>query len=168
MQMVRRELAGNGLPINDYVALRPDRLGTLDYRHTNVDAIRDRRIQDLQEYYRDNPPDPPAQWLHALDEVSGWIRAIQARGGQVVLFREPSGGEHLALDESNFPRADYWDAYARISPAVMIDFRDEPGFAAIPLPDTSHIDGPDVPRFTELLVAILVRRGILPSSPPPS
>ncbi len=161
VQIVRRWLAGYGPPINDYVSIRRDRLGLLDYRRTDVDAIRDRRIADLRDYYRDNPPDPPVQWLAALEQVSAWVRVIQARGGQVVFFREPSAGEHLAIDDAHYPRALYWDAYARIAPMPMIEFQDEPAFTAIPLPDTSHIDGTDVPRFTRALLDVLVRRGVI-------
>ncbi len=164
VQIVRRWLADYGPPINDYVRIRRDRLGLLDYRRTDVDAIRDRRIADLRDYYRDNPPDPPAQWLDALQQVSAWVRTIQARGGTVVFFREPSGGEHFAIDEAHYPRAVYWDAYARVAPMPMIDFQDEPALKAIPLPDTSHIDGTDVPRFTRALLDALVRRGIIPAS----
>ena len=167
VQIVRRWLAGYGPPINDYVVMRPDRLGLLDYRRTNVAAIRERRIADLRDYYRDNVPDPPQAWLAALEEVSAWVRTIEARGGRVVFFREPAAGEHLAIDEAHYPRERYWDAYARVAPMVMIDFRDEPAFASIPLPDTSHIDGRDVPRFTSVLLGVLARRGVIaPASPP--
>lgn len=166
VQIVRRIIAGYGPPINDYVVVRPDRLGVLDYRRTDVNAIRERRIADLREYYRDNHPEPPQQWLAALDQVSTWVRAIQSRGGKVVFFREPSAGEHLLLDETNFPRDRYWDAYARVAPMPMIDFRDEPGFAAIKLPDTSHIDGTDIPRFTRTLLDVLVRRGVVTPAAP--
>jgi hypothetical protein len=166
VSLVRRELAGLGMPFNDYLVMRADRVGFLDYRRTDVTAIKRQRIVDLVEYYRDYPPAPPARWLHDLDQVSEWVRTIQARGGNVVFFREPSAGEHLALDEKNYPRAAYWDAYARISPAPMVEFRDEPAFASITLPDTSHIDGDDVPRFTDALLAALVRRGIIAATTP--
>ena len=159
--LVRRELAGLGLPFNDYVVLRPDRLGLIDYGRTDISAIKRQRILDLLQYYKDSPPEAAGEWLRNLDQVSAWVRAIQARGGQVVLVREPLAGEHLALDEANYPRELYWDAYARVSPAVMIEFRDEPSLAAIALPDTSHIDGADVPRFTATLLAVLARRGII-------
>lgn len=159
--LVRRQLAGLGLPFNDYTVLRPDRLGLIDYGRTDIAAIKRQRIVDLVQYYKDHPPEPPAEWVRDLEQVSAWVRAIQARGGQVVLFREPSAGEHLALDETNYPRDAYWDAYARVSPAVMIDFRDEPSLAAIPLPDTSHIDATEIPRFTAALLAVLARRGII-------
>lgn len=166
--LARRALAGLGWPFNDYVVLRPDRLGLLDYRRSDIEAIKRQRIVDIVQYYQDYPPEPAAEWVGNLAEVSAWVRAIQARGGQVVLFREPSAGEHLALDEKNYPRDAYWDAYARVSPAVMIDFRDEPTLEAIPLPDTSHIDGREIPRFTAALLDVLARRGIIALRPPGS
>jgi hypothetical protein len=159
--LARRALAGLGWPFNDYVVLRSDRLGLIDYRRSDIEAIRRQRIVDLVQYYKDYPPEPAVEWVGNLEQVSAWVRAIQARGGKVVLFREPSAGEHLALDEKNYPRDAYWDAYAKVSPAVMIDFRDEPALAAIPLPDTSHIDGLEIPRFTAALLDVLARRGII-------
>jgi hypothetical protein len=164
--LARRWLAGIGLPFNDYVVLRRDRVGFLDYRRTDVAAIKSRRVADLELYYRENPPPDPATWLHDLEEVSGWVRRIQARGGRVVFFREPVVEEHLAIDEAHYPREQYWDAYARVAPAVMIDFRDDPAFAGFVLPDDSHIDGTDVPRFTRALAQVLVRRGLVPGAGP--
>ncbi|MEO6929229.1 MAG: hypothetical protein ABI190_08695 [Casimicrobiaceae bacterium] len=161
VSLVRRELAGLGMPFNDYLVMRADRVGFLDYRRTNVAAIKHQRILDLIDYYRDYPPAPPQKWLGDLRQVSAWVAMIQARGGKVVFFREPSAGEHLALDEKNYPRAAYWDAYARVSPATMIEFRDEPAFVDMVLPDTSHIDGLDVPRFTSALLDVLARRHII-------
>lgn len=157
-QMLRRQLRGAGLPINDYVHLRADRLGMIDYSRADVAAIRELRIRDVRKYPRG---EPAAQWLQALEQVSQWVRTIQARGGQVVLFREPLNGEHLLLEETKYPRAEYWDAYARVAPMPLIDFRDEPAFAQIELPDMSHIEGRDVPRFTRVLLDALGRRGIL-------
>ena len=161
VELARRELAGLGMPFNDYLFMRADRVGFLDYRRTDVAAIKHMRIADLVEYYRDFPPAPPQQWLDELKHVSQWVTTIQARGGKVVIFREPSAEEHLALDEKNYPRNLYWDAYARLSPATLIEFRDEPEFVKMVLPDTSHIDGLDVPRFTEALLTVLARRGII-------
>jgi hypothetical protein len=77
-----------------------------------------------------------------------------------VFFREPVADEHLAIDEANYPRALYWDAYARVAPAAMIDFRDEPAFADFVLPDSSHIDGVDVARFTRAFAQVLARPGL--------
>jgi len=160
--LVRRFLAGSGLPFNEYVTLRADRVGFIDYRRTDIAAIRSRRIADLEAYYRENPPPAPEAWLRDLSEVSEWVRRIEARGGQVVLFREPVTDESFANDEAHYPRDRYWDAYARVTPATLIDFQDEPAFAQFKLPDTSHIDGVDVPAFTVALGLALQRRNLVP------
>lgn len=96
------------------------------------------------------------------------MRRIQARGGRVVFFREPVADERLAIDEANHPRALYWDAYARVAPAAMIDFRDEPAFAVFVLSDSSHIDGVDVARFTGALAQVLARRRLTSGTGRPS
>jgi len=150
------------MPFNEYVVLRSDRVGFIDYGHTDIAAIKAHRVAELDAYYRTYPPPPPDVWLRDLTEVSEWVRTIQARGGRVVFFREPASGEHLAIDERAFPRELYWDAYARIAPATMIEFRDEPLFTRFNLPDTSHIDGTDVPAFTIALAEVLQRRGLVP------
>jgi hypothetical protein len=160
--MARRFLAGFGMPFNDYVVLRPDRVGFIDYRNTDVAAIKARRVADLEAYYKENPPPSPDVWLRDLSEVSEWVGRIEARGGRVVFFREPATEEHLDIDERAFPRGIYWDAYARVAPATMIEFRDEPVFSRFRLPDTSHIDGVDVPAFTVALAQVLERRKLVP------
>lgn len=153
-----RLLVGDGLPRNDHVLLRADRAGFVDYHHPDLAWTHAKRVIDLENYYRDNPPVAPGTWLAELATVSDWIRRIEARGGRVVLFREPVSDESLRLDETNFPRDRYWDAYARISPAKMIDFRDVPELSAFELPDTSHIDGTEVPRLTRALVRAVEKK----------
>lgn len=165
--LLRRQLLGQGLPFNDYVVLRGDRVGFLDYRRTDIAAIRERRVADLAQYYRDTPPPAADAWLRDLAEVSGWVRRIEARGGRVAFFREPVGGEHLALDEAHYPRDAYWDAYARTMHVTLIDFRDEPAFGGFAVPDTSHIDGTDVARFTAAFADMLRAKDLVPAAGPP-
>jgi hypothetical protein len=161
---VERLISGDGLPLNEHVVVRADRVGLVDYRHPDLAWTHAKRVTDLEAYYRDNPPAASDVWLSDLETVSAWIKRIENRGGRVVFFREPVSGESLQLDEAKFPRSIYWDAYARISPAVLIDFRDVPALTAFALPDTSHIDGTDVPRFTIAFADLLKRRGFAPSS----
>jgi hypothetical protein len=160
VSVAERLLAGDGLPRNDHVLVRADRAGFVDYRHPDLAWTHAKRVMDLETYYRDNPPVAAEVWLADLATVSGWIRRIEARSGRVVFFREPVSGESLQLDEANFPRKRYWDAYARISPAAMIDFRDVPELSSLPLPDTSHIDGADVPRLTRALAKVIQGGGM--------
>ena len=163
VNMVERWISGVGMPLNEHVVVHADRVGLIDYRHPDLTWTRAKRVADLEAYYRDNPPVPADVWLSDLATVSGWIERIDKRGGRVVFFREPASGESLLLDEANFPRSLYWDAYARISPAVLIDFRDVPALTTFALPDTSHMDGTDVPRFTIAFADLLKRRGLAPS-----
>jgi len=160
VNVAERLIAGRGMPQNEHTVVRSDRVGLVDYHHPDLAWTRAKRVIDLTEYYRDNPPDPADVWLSDLAIVSGWIKRIENRGGQVVFFREPASGESLQLDEAHFPRSLYWDAYARISPAVLIDFRDVPALTTFELPDSSHIDGTDVPRFTIALADLLKSRGL--------
>jgi hypothetical protein len=159
--IVERWIAGEGPPVNDHVIVRADRAGFIDYHWPDLPRIRASRIADLARYYREEPPTEAATWLRDLDTVSSWVEKIQKRGGRVVFFREPAADESLALDEANFPRDRYWDAYARRSPATMIDFRDVPEMTAFVLPDTSHIDATDVPRFTIALANLLKSRKLV-------
>jgi hypothetical protein len=164
VNVVERLISGAGMPLNEHVVVHADRIGLVDYRHPDLAWTHAKRVIDLEEYYRDNPPDSAGVWLSDLQTVSAWIKRIENRGGRVVFFREPVSGESLQLDEANFPRSLYWDAYSRTSPAVLIDFRDAPALMTFALPDTSHIDGTDVPRFTIAFADLLKRRGLAPSS----
>ncbi|HEV7413225.1 MAG TPA: hypothetical protein VGP14_06165 [Casimicrobiaceae bacterium] len=161
INIVERWIAGEGPPMNDHVVVRADRAGFIDYHRPDLPGIRASRVAELVRYYREEPPTDSRTWLHDLDAASAWVEKIQRRGGRVVFFREPAADESLALDEANFPRDRYWDAYARRSPATMIDFRDVPEMTAFVLPDTSHIDGTDVPRFTIALANLLKSRKLV-------
>jgi hypothetical protein len=159
--VVERLISGVGPPLNEHTVVRADRVGLVDYRHPDLTWTHAKRVTDLEAYYRDNPPIVADVWLADLAPVSAWIKRIEGRGGRVVFFREPVSGESLQLDEAKFPRSLYWDAYARTSPAVLIDFRDVPALTTFALPDTSHIDGTDVPRFTTAFADLLKRRGLV-------
>ncbi len=159
VNVAERLIAGVGMPRHEHIVVHADRVGLVDYHHPDLAWTHAKRVIDLEEYYRDNPPDAADVWLSDMATVSKWIVRIKNRGGRVVFFREPASGESLQMDEANFPRKLYWDAYARTSPAALIDFRDVPALTTFELPDTSHIDGTDVPRFTAALADLLKARG---------
>ena len=150
-----------GPPYKEYVTFERDRSGGTDYRKSDVAAIRAARVADLRKYYPMYAPPPPAVWLEEMREVVQWVEKINARGGKVVIYREPVSGEHLELDEAYLPRAKYWDKLVSIMPATMIDFRDYPALN-IDTPDTSHIDIKDIDRHTRALVRVLQRAKVLP------
>lgn len=157
--LAKRLLNDHGPPHREYVTFERDRSGGTDYGRSNVNAIAEARVADLRNYYREPVPSPSV-WLSELREVVRWVEKINARGGKVVLYREPVSAGHIELDEANFPRSQYWDKLAAVMPATMIDFRDHPALA-IDTPDTSHIDIKDIERHTRGLVRVLSRAGVL-------
>lgn len=158
--LAKRYLDDQGPPYREYVTFERDRSGGTDYRKSDLAAIRAARVADLRKYYPMYTPPAPAEWLNEMREVVRWVDKINARGGRVVIYREPVSGEHLELDEANFPRSKYWDRLVEIMPATMIDFRDYPELV-IDTPDTSHIDIKDIDRHTRALVRVLKARGVL-------
>lgn len=158
--LIKRGLDHHGPPYKEYVTFERDRSGGTDYRKSDIVAIRNARVADLKKYYPLYTPPTPEAWFAEMREVVRWVEKINARGGKVVFYREPVSGEHIELDEANFPRAKYWDKLVAIMPAKMIDFRDYPELN-IDTPDTSHIDIKDIDRHTRGLVRILKREGVL-------
>ena len=158
--LAKRRIDSQGPPYKEYVTFERDRSGGTDYRKSDIAAIRNARVADLRKYYPLYTPPTAEAWLSELREVVRWVEKINARGGKVVIYREPVSGEHIELDEANFPRALYWDKLVAIMPAVMLDFRDDPALN-IDTPDTSHIDIKDIDRHTRALVRALKLKGIL-------
>ena len=158
--LVKRYLDGHGLPYREYVTFYRDRSGGTDYAKSDIAAVRHARIVDLRAYYASESPPSPDAWLYEMREVVRWVERINARGGKVVFYREPVSGEHIELDEQNFPRDKYWDRLAAIMPATMIDFRDYPPLN-IDTPDTSHIDIKDIDRHTRAFVRALRQLKVL-------
>lgn len=158
--LIKRLFDHHGPPYKEYVTFERDRAGGTDYRKSDIAAIRNARVADLRKYYPLYTPPTTEPWLLEMREVVRWVEKINARGGKVVIYREPVSGEHIELDEANFPRALYWDKLVAIMPALMIDFRDYPELN-IDTPDTSHIDIKDIDRHTRGLVRVLKLKGIL-------
>jgi hypothetical protein len=159
--LINRYFNGYGAPNKEYVTFQRDRAGGTYYSKSNVDAIRSARVAELREHYKTFIAPTPEQWLRDNRDVVEWVKRINARGGRVVFYREPVSGEHFELDESRFPRAQFWDQLARIMPATMIEFQDY-ATLRIDTPDTSHIDAKDIDRHTRALVEVLRDKGVLP------
>ncbi len=157
--LLNRHWDGLGPPWKEYVTFTRDRAGATDYFKSDLKAIRAGRIAELRENYPKFTPPTPEHWLQANLDIIDWVKAINARGGKVVFYREPVSDEHFEMDEARFPRAQMWDVLARLTPATFIDFQDHPELR-IPTPDTSHIDARDIERHSRALVQVLRQRGV--------
>lgn len=94
-----------------------------------------------------------------------WARAISARGGRVVFLLLPPGhpapGHEPGGPTAGLLEEDAFRAFAAETDVPTLDTTSVPALMAFPLPDGSHLDAADVPRFTELLVDELLRRRLL-------
>lgn len=129
----------------------------------DLGAYAQARLERTRRYYDGLAYDAgPAVWRGYLARVQEDVEAIQARGGRVVFLRLPTSGGIRALDEQHFPRAEYWDVFARTIGAPAIHFEDVPALAGFTCPEGSHLRYADAREFTRALVDELNRRGLLP------
>ena len=89
------------------------------------------------------------------------MKAIQARGGEVIFYASPTSGLRRDAFEDWAPRAEYWDKMAAVSPAKVLNALDVPALRDFPLPDDSHVDYRQKPAYTHALIDALQTRGWL-------
>lgn len=147
------------LPGPSYLETRTDRSRLADYQNLpDLDTHRHHRIERRRRIARSRSPSPPSEWLRDALAVDAMAQRITKRGGEVTFVRFPTTGEHWEIDQTTYPRAQYWDRFAARASAHTIHFRDVPGMRKLKCPDTSHVDRRDAPRLTMLLAEELVRR----------
>ncbi len=154
-----------GRPVTDYLRTFPDRGRLAEYARVPVDEFRANRIERSKADYARTVPLPPETWLTEALEIEACVRRIQDRGGKVVLVRLPTTDEFWACDQTYWPKARYWDVFARHTAATAIHFKDYSELACFDCPDTSHLDARDAPAFTRSLLRILEARHIISAIP---
>lgn len=161
-RLVERAIDERSLP-KQWLVFKDDRSvqGNFAVRGKVADSMLESVVRGHYRRYAISSPDA---WLAATAPVEAWIHAIQARGGRVALVRFPTSGVHWKVDEEHYPRALYWDRFAARTQAVAIHFLDDPVLSALELPDSTHIDRADAPRFTKRLVELLEERGFFDES----
>lgn len=153
------------LPAPSYLTTHSDRSRLADYSLSDLSKYQHQGATGSRHGDGCDIPSP-AEWITAFERVEGYVRQIEARGGQVVFVRFPTTDETWAEDELHFPRAEYWDRMAAVTTAETLHFLDVPALTQFDLPDTSHLDAKDAPLFTSILLDCLQSRGILSSRIP--
>ncbi|HEY4178711.1 MAG TPA: hypothetical protein VGM90_17815 [Kofleriaceae bacterium] len=150
----KRSLPGPGL-----VALDRDRTSHPDYDLAPPGTLRikaDKRLDNLA------PAPPPSEWLAKLDtELEPMVRAIEARGGHVVVIRLPISGKLSTAIDERYPRAQYWDAFAARTHAIVINAKDIPAMATLECPDEMHLGAPGQAAFSRDLATALRERKLI-------
>lgn len=156
-----RRLFDGGAPTRNYVEYHASRGGDIDYTKADPEAVKRHFAATVEGNLARMPKPDPDRWLADLQPVFDWVRAIQARGGQVIFYESPTSGLTRQIDERVFPRNQYWDRFTAASPSPVLSARDVPSLASTPLPDDSHIDYRDKPAYTRALAEALIERGWL-------
>ena len=100
------------------------------------------------------------------------VKAIRARGGEVVFVRPPSDIHLRVNEEAQVPKAKGWDVLLRNTRAAGVHNDDLPGdLRRLPLPEWSHLNRACATVFTDAYVRRLVtltpRLTLRPDAPAP-
>ena len=123
---------------------------------------------------RDDDPSPQEAMKiekEQIDRAAKAVAKLRARGVEVLFVRMPSGGEYLAYEDQEFPRARSWTELLAATGAPGIYFEDYPELTGYYLPEWSHMTRAEGERFTAALYRIVERDfwgpGARPAVPAP-
>ncbi|MCE9500094.1 MAG: hypothetical protein K8R21_06305, partial [Leptospira sp.] len=80
---------------------------------------------------------------------------------RVIFVNHPSSGELLKLEKRLTPRKLFWDRLIAETGATGIHFEDYSGLSNFDCPEWSHLSAGDSIIYTERLMDILKKRGLL-------
>ncbi len=143
-------LARGRTPQATWVVTDRDRVGYGDYSLAEPAALRAKARARLANF--DVPGLLVEQWLERAASFEMHARTIRARGGDVVFVRLPISGVLEDGFEKQYPKALYWDVFARLDPGRVLHYRDIPSMRDLECPDEMHLDQRDKAAFTQALV----------------
>ncbi len=143
--------------------VHPDR--TLDITYASPESLKTstelRHLYYVDLYAKLKRYKNIEEFKQAVASVADSVGRIQRNGGQVVFLRLPAAGARLELEESTFPSATYFSAFAEVTSAPWIDFRNLSGKEEFDCPDESHLSLSGARAFTKRLVDDLRRRALV-------
>ncbi|MDO3383565.1 hypothetical protein [Gilvimarinus algae] len=142
-----------------------DRSGLIHFTDTNTKNLARHFAQALALDLEKHPPPTPEKWINDIADVPQWVKAIEARGGKVVIYEPPVSGRQLSLADNSYPRRSYWDLLSARYSLTTVSFRDIQGMQSFQLPDESHIAPQDKSEYTRLLITYLLESGLIEAEP---
>lgn len=148
-------------PFVAYSTIFPARDGYLDFARIDPKALADNFAHGLEQALSGVVAPSPDKWFNELQEVVGWVRDIERRGGKVVFYEPPVSGRQASLVDEVFDRDLYWNVFFQKTGISSLSYRDEPLLQGFSQPDESHIEGIYRAAYTRNLIASLRERGHL-------
>ncbi|SDG77907.1 hypothetical protein [Psychroflexus sediminis] len=107
------------------------------------------------------PKPPPPDKKGTMDYFLSDLKKFQARGGQVILLRNPSHGFFKDLESLAMPRKEFWDRLVAEARVPAYHYEDHEGLNAFETIEWSHLSASDADAFTENFVRILLKDGLI-------
>ncbi len=89
------------------------------------------------------------------------IEILKARGGKVIITRNPSHGDVRSNEKDVYPRIEWWDEFVEQADCPAYHFEDYLQLNQFYTPEWSHLSTPDARIYTTELVKILQKDGVL-------
>jgi len=136
-----------------HVITHPDRSQDIDFSMRDVDRISNLRAETMRQGEANQAPSvDPETWMKAA--LSNWqpsVETFTARGGTVVFVRFPVSSQRWQQEGRVWPVAEFWNPLMERLQVSTVHFADYPNMSVFELPDSSHIDFKDKPKFTRQL-----------------
>ena len=157
LSMVARGVLGGRLPappVLDNGAWREERTLLLDFLKVRADILEKLRAAYASGIVDLGPEVSPEEFIVRARRFEALAEEIERRGGRVIFVRYPVSGLLWERLEKSYPKASYWDEFARRTRFRTVHFKDYPELQ-IECPDYAHLDMRDAPRFTRALAHII-------------
>lgn len=141
-----------------YIKTLPDRSRLADYDLIDAKLLHTRRLQRHYETAHSTPPMTIPEFKKNISILEKMIQRIQKRGGKVILIRFPTGPSIWEIDQSIYPKNQYWRLLEEMTSARTIHFMDYPELQQFIFPDGSHLDYRETERFTNVLSNIIFQQ----------
>ncbi|MBZ9788421.1 hypothetical protein LB456_13220 [Psychroflexus sp. CAK57W] len=103
------------------------------------------------------PPDKESTIAFFIEDVN----KLEARGGRVILLRNPSDGFFKDLENNGLPRETFWNELVAEADVPAYHYQDYESLSGFETIEWSHLSATDADQFTENFVSILLKDGLI-------
>lgn len=153
--LIERLAAGGGrLFVIKYKHVRRNRFAPRDFQA--IDA-RAHMVRQRNGFRGRGRAATVAERDSLIEELERAVQTLRGNGASVVLVRFPVCGLILELEETEYPREQYWEVVAKRVTAPTIDFEAYPELSQYSCHDGSHLDWRETAEFTRALASVVSR-----------
>ena len=126
-------------PRKPYAPMRANRFRPTDFSMTDIERIRQGRIEREKKFHANAQPLGEKKYLEKVRKINGFVKQMKHKGGRVVFVRFPSTGVVRKLESQTWPREKYWDQLAANTEALSVHYEDYPSLSGFECPDRKSV-----------------------------